>query len=167
VPSRHSLTDVEFGALAVGDPDAIVIGKLLDGQFSKRIVMLSAIFELAAERCPDAYPALDAACRLMAEGQAEDRAAVRMILTHPTAGTWAIRCLRRLQGAIESPVPLDADLRYLAVIAAAAAIRAGHNFTIEVPVREGAVMLPTLGLATLGPDADGSAATVSSRPGRT
>jgi HEXXH motif-containing protein len=143
-----------------------VVGKLLDSQFSKRVVMLNAVLELAGERCPGAYRALAGAYRLIANVHSQDRAAVHAVLTHPSVGTWAVRCLRRLQGVSESPVPLTTDLGQLAAIAAAAAIRAGHAFTIEVPMRDGGIMLPTLGLATLDTRAS-VAVTVSSSDGCT
>ena len=47
---NHSLSHSEFAALAAGDPDTAVVERLLIGQFSKRIVMLTAILELSAER---------------------------------------------------------------------------------------------------------------------
>ena len=145
--SNHALSRTEFDALAVGDPDAAIVDKLLTSLLSKRIVMLTAILELAAERCPEAYPAFDAAYGLLAQAQSQDRAAVRAVLAHPSVGAWAARCLRRLQLAADSPVPLATEIGQLAAIAAAGAIRARHAFAIEVPLRDGTVMLPTLGLA--------------------
>jgi len=155
--SNHSLSRAEFTALAAGDPDAAIIGKLLAGLLSKRVVMLTAILQWAAERCPEAYPAIDAAYGLLARAQSADRAAVQAVLTHPSVGAWAAGCLRRLQQEGDSAVPLASEM---VQVAAAAAIRARYAFTADVPLRDGAVMLPTLGLATFT-DASASAATVS------
>lgn len=151
--SYHTLTRAEFDAVASGEPDAAVIGTLRSGQYSKRIVMIRAILAVAADRRRGDYPSLEAAYDLLAAAQARNPATVYEILTHPSVGPWAARCLRRLQFQIEDRVPLSTDLGQFAAISAAAAIRAGHTFAIEIPMRDGTVMLPTLGLATLpGPD---------------
>jgi HEXXH motif-containing protein len=144
----HALSAVEFGSLAAGDPDAAVIRKLLSGQLSKRIVMLRAILDLTADRCPTASPGLDEAYGVLAQAQEADPDAVRTLLTHPSVGAWAARCLHRLQSADDAPVPLEVEIGQFATYAAAAAIRADLAFTLTVPLRDGAVMLPTLGLAT-------------------
>jgi HEXXH motif-containing protein len=159
--SNHTLSAAEFSALAAGDPDAAVIDKLLTAQFSKRIVMLRAILELAASRCRSAYPALDEAFGVLAQAQATDRAAVRAVLTHPSVGTWAARCLHRLQAADDSPVPLEAEIGQFAAVAAAAAIAADQAFELTVPLRDGAVMLTGLGLATFTSCPANAAATIS------
>lgn len=158
---NHSLTRAEFDATAAGDPDAATIGKLLAGVLSKRVVMLRAILQRATERCPAALPALEAAYGLLAGAQAADPAAVEAVLTHPGVGTWASGCLRRIQRAGAAAVPPAGGTGQLAAIAAAAAIRARHAFTLDVPLRDGAVMLPTLGLATF-PGTTAQTATVSS-----
>jgi HEXXH motif-containing protein len=144
---NYALSAAEFGSLAAGDPDAAVIGKLLSGQLSKRIIMLRAILDLTADRCPAAAPGLDEAYGVLAQAQEADRVAVRTVLTHPSLGGWAARCLRRLQSAVDSPVPLEVEIGQFATFAAAAAIRANLAFELTVPARDGAVMLPTLGLA--------------------
>ena len=159
--SNHVLSAAEFSALAAGDPDAAAIDKLLAAQFSKRIVMLRAIVELTADRCPGAYQALDEAFGVLAQAQAADRAAVRTVLTHPGVGGWAARCLRRLQAADDSPVPLETEIGQFAAIAAAAAVAADHACTLTVPLRDGAVMLPTLGLATFTSCPANATATIS------
>lgn len=146
--SSRSLSQADFGALAAGDPDARVVGKLLTGLLGKRMLMLRAILDLAEERCPAAYPALDSAYGLLAQAESRDRAATQTVLTHPSVGAWASRSLRQLQQSADSPGRLADEAAHLAAVAAAAAIRAQHRFTIEVPVRDGVVMLPTLGLAT-------------------
>jgi HEXXH motif-containing protein len=146
--TSHALSRAEFDAIAAGEPDAVVVSKLLTGMHSKRIVMLRAILELAAQRCAEARPALEAGYELLARAQGEDRAAVRTVLTHPSVGAWAARCLRRLQNPAEPGVPLATELGHLAAVAAAAAIRAEQPFELDVPLRDGTVMLPTLGLAS-------------------
>jgi uncharacterized protein len=85
--------------------------------------------------------------RAAAEGQrllytldAQYPAAVREILTYPLVEAWAMQCLRW-------PGNADADLNraHLAGLAAAAALRAGIEAELAVPVRGGAVYLPAAG----------------------
>lgn len=155
----HDLTPAELGAIGSGSPDAAVIETLLSGQYSKRLIMIKAILTEVADQYPAEHARLETAYRLLTAVQQTDRALVRAILTHSSVGPWAVRCLRALRSPSSGSVPLVTDLGQLAAIAAAAAIRAGQPFAIEVPVRGRTVMLPTLGLATLdletlaGPDA--------------
>ncbi|GIM84472.1 FxsB family cyclophane-forming radical SAM/SPASM peptide maturase [Salinispora arenicola] len=72
-------------------------------------------------------------------------AAVRTVLAHPFVRRWAYRCLA---------VPASADLGHLARIAAAVAVRAGAAVDLDVPVRDGQLSLPTLGVLRM-PDVAG------------
>ncbi|MGN9777995.1 FxsB family cyclophane-forming radical SAM/SPASM peptide maturase [Micromonospora sp. H33] len=67
-------------------------------------------------------------------------AAVREVLAHPFVRRWAHQCLER---------PALADLGRLAAVAAAAAVRAGADADLAVPVRDGILALPTLGALAL------------------
>ena len=151
----HVLTSAQLDAIASGDPDALTIETLLSGQYSKRIVMISAILAAAADRCPGECARLEAAWDLLAAAQQADPSAARALLTHPSLGRWAADCLRRVQSPAD-PLALATELGQLAAFAAAAAIRAGHVFVIEVPARDGAVFLPTLGLATFDQEISGT-----------
>jgi HEXXH motif-containing protein len=149
--SYHTLSPAELDAIASGEPDAPVIETLLSGQYSKRLVMIRAILTVAADCCPDAHARLEAAYGLLAAAQQKDPVAVRAMLTHPSVGTWAARCLAGLQSPSADPVSLATDLGRLAAFAAAAAIKTGCAFAIEVPMRDRAIFLPTLGQAVLEP----------------
>ncbi|MFJ1755665.1 FxsB family cyclophane-forming radical SAM/SPASM peptide maturase [Kitasatospora sp. NPDC088134] len=72
---------------------------------------------------------------------AEHPAALDAVLAHPYTRAWAVRCLRGEAGA---------DLGGLAELAAAAALRARRAFALPLPVRGGAVHLPTLGRVLVG-----------------
>lgn len=76
--------------------------------------------------------------------------AVATVLGHPFVRTWAQRCRA---GAA-------ADLAQLAAVAAAAAVHAGADAELAVPVRDGAVHLPTLGALSVDAAADTAALTV-------
>lgn len=130
-PTTFAFTGAQFDSLAIGygTPDAIAI--LRDGQLTKRKRLLQPILQTSS-------PAVD--LLLSAEQTATE------VLRHPHLDAWATQALRT-----------PGDLGYLAQLAAAAAIRAGLSFTIDVPTTNGQVYLPTLGAATVG----GSHATVT------
>ncbi|MEH0827870.1 MULTISPECIES: FxsB family cyclophane-forming radical SAM/SPASM peptide maturase [unclassified Micromonospora] len=79
--------------------------------------------------------------------------AVCAVLEHPFVRRWAQRCRD----------DATADLSYLACVAAAAAIRAGADVELTVPVRDGMISLPTLGALT--GDADDRTATLAIHDG--
>ncbi|MGW0188400.1 aKG-HExxH-type peptide beta-hydroxylase [Streptomyces sp. NPDC003362] len=73
------------------------------------------------------------------------------LLLYPATGRWMAHVLRRLENPEDrAAVPVWVDLGHLNALAAAAAIKAGLDFTGPVPVRDGVVHLPTLGHAAAG-----------------
>jgi HEXXH motif-containing protein len=153
--SYHTLTAADLDVIASGEPDASVIQTLLSAQYSKRLLMVKAILDVAADQCPADCDRLETAYGLLAAAQQTDPETVQALLTHPSTGLWAAHCLRRLQTQSGGQASLTADLSQLAAIAAAAAIRVGQTFAIEVPVHDRAVVLPSLGRADLGPATPG------------
>jgi uncharacterized protein len=84
--------------------------------------------------------------------------AVRAVLTYPYVRAWATRCLEPPEGA-----DLELDRAHLAGLAAAAALRAGMEAELPLPVREGVVYLPTIGALAVKPGT-GATATVRVSP---
>lgn len=145
--TRHKLSAVQFDALAAGGGDAETVTTLLAAERSWRLVQLRAVLD-TARSYPDPtgpLPPLDEAWRLLVAAEQAARSEVEKLLLHPQAGTWAGYALRRLRGSAVVDAPLWVDLGYLHAFAAAAATRAGLEFSIRVPVREGFASLPTLG----------------------
>ena len=158
---RHSIPGKVFSALAAGSGGAHAIEHLQAAQRSKRLLFLRGVRDMAKEEGPVRARRARQAFALLAEIQERHPDAVETIVTYPTVGAWA---RRTLQGA--------GDSGGLAAVAAAAVVRAGFPRPVEVPVREDAVVLPSLGRALL-PDASvatvragGEAAELSS-PGTT
>ena len=122
----------------------------------------------AAERVghKDLLPGFD----LLSDIQLQDPGAAAAVLGYPFTGSWVVRCLRQLTQADASTTSLRSELGHLSGIAAAAAIRANMPFSIEVPVRDGAVCLPTLGrlMTSRGPvvtiHSDGREPTAAGHP---
>ncbi|MDX2932569.1 FxsB family cyclophane-forming radical SAM/SPASM peptide maturase [Streptomyces ipomoeae] len=74
--------------------------------------------------------------------------AVDTVLAHPYTRSWALRCLRGDAGAGEAAV------RGVAGIAATAALRAGRPVEVTVPVDDGVLRLPTLGVLAVDDDVE-------------
>jgi len=122
--------------LAAGRGGAAVVAQLAKAQRELRRLMLVNLAERAG-----GLPSWDLITRLDAEAPA----ALDAVLGHPFVRHWAEESLLALRGGSVG-AQLSARLGYATAIAAAAAIRAGLDVSVEVPVYGGAVMLPTLGL---------------------
>lgn len=139
---HHSLSAEQFAALARGGGDAAAIGQLVAAQRSKHLILLGKVAELArrGDRPDDAIGM--AGYQLLALVQRRDAAAAAEVIGYPSVGAWALHVIR-LGGASPGARPSG-----LAAIAAAAAIRAGLDVEVEVPVVNGTVLLPSLGAAS-------------------
>jgi HEXXH motif-containing protein len=140
VIATHSLSADAFMELADGAGDSAVVRELREAQLSKHLMLLHIVAEAAdrAEPSPGTA-AFRAGYRLLTEVQRTDPAAVARLLGLPHIGSWAHDSLACLDKG--SPP----DFGYLAAAAAAAAVPAGVRFEIDVPVRDGRVLLPGLG----------------------
>ncbi|GAA3753111.1 HEXXH motif domain-containing protein [Plantactinospora mayteni] len=144
----HALTADQFAALATGGGDAQTIACLRISQLSKNILLIRAIMQTAEESYPDEYAAAGFADSfiLLEEVQRHAAAIVADVLVHPQVGAWAGHCLRRLLNVTPAEQPLSTLLNHFAAIGAAAAIRAGTDFTATLTMDgNGTAVLPTLG----------------------
>jgi HEXXH motif-containing protein len=138
--TTHSLPADAFTALASGAGDSAVIRHLREAQLSKHLMLLHVVAGAGEASPPStAAAAFQAGYQLLAELQAVDPGAVAWLVRLPHIGSWAHDCLACLD---EGSPP---DLGYLACAAAAAAVRLGVRFELDVPVRDGCVLLPGLG----------------------
>ena len=135
----HRLPAAVFDELAAGGGGPSTIRLLAGGQLSLRLLRLRALLDLVRND-PGADAAAARAGWLVLSGL--DRERVTEALLHPPVGAWLARCLAQRLAAGERP---GSVLGHLAGIAAAAAIRAGRDVELPVPVRAGLVYLPLLG----------------------
>lgn len=164
-PRCHGLSPEQFAALARGEGDPATITQLAAVRQSKHMILLAKVAAMArsGERPDD--PLGVVGCRLLARVQRRDPGAAAEVMSYPSVGAWARQVIRggappRAGGM----PPAEARPSGLASVAAAAAVRAGLDSEIEVPVAGGAVLLPSLGAA----DALGGTAVVRAAgdPGR-
>jgi HEXXH motif-containing protein len=135
----HTLTDEEFTDFAAGYGTPSGIAALRSGQLSRRLLMLRAILDdTTSSGFRDGYA-------LLAEVQAQAPEAYRDTVTAPGFGTWTALTLRARRYGEPERAALLAD--QLGTFAAAAAIRARLDFTLDLSTVDGSVYLPGLGLA--------------------
>ncbi|MEU3147305.1 HEXXH motif domain-containing protein [Streptomyces sp. NPDC006999] len=156
---HHRLPPAGLAELVLGEGGPDTVGLLLRSERSRRLLLLRMLDEDT-----DLGPAWD----LLSAAQRRSPATVDHVLVYPQTGMWLATALRRLRGttAHRDETPLWVVLGHVSALAAAAALRAGLDFTIDVPMRHGRVPLPTLGCAELPATAPWTTATVRSQAGR-
>jgi HEXXH motif-containing protein len=151
-PSPHHLDETVLSALGVGEFTVASIRKLAAAESSKHALLLEAIRRASNQAGPaEGGTEITNAISVLAEVQARAPGVISEILALPQLGFWAADCLTRLRaGRPGEPAPsLSADLGHLAGFAAVAALRAGHHCELKLPVRDGRVFFPALGVARL------------------
>jgi HEXXH motif-containing protein len=149
---RHGIAGSAFDALASGDGCVHTVETLTRAQLSKRLLLLWNLVGLVDARWPGSRAAacVHAAFDTLAAARRDRPDRVDEILTYPTVGAWLLYCQRRLDGVLPWSGPAEYDLGHAAAVAAAAAAHAGYPFDLPVPVRDGCVALPGLGVARAG-----------------
>jgi uncharacterized protein len=154
----HAIAPDELDALASGFGGAEAVRQLAGTQSSLRRALLGAV---------GAQSGRTGAWEVLSQADRAQPPAVETVLNQPFVRAWAVRCLERAGSRSGEPDGgTTADRQHLSAVAIAAAIRAGIGATAEVPVRDGAVYLPSLGrlmvprsapdaVATVEPDAQG------------
>ncbi|MFF3963439.1 HEXXH motif-containing putative peptide modification protein [Streptomyces griseorubiginosus] len=148
-PVALRLTAEDLAALARSRPAAPALAVLRRGQVSRRLLLLKGLADAARRTVPEAW-ARDAAIgwELCVRAYAADPGAFEGVLMHPHAGVWLRRCLRALHGTGPG-ADLAVDLARLGTFGHAAALSAGLRPALSLPVRDGTLWLPTLGVVRL------------------
>ncbi|HET8657953.1 MAG TPA: HEXXH motif domain-containing protein [Micromonosporaceae bacterium] len=147
--TNHALPLEHFDALASGAGEPATVRLLLAGEYSRRLLLLRALLDRAAERPAllGALPPAEAVWNTLIDVHARAPDVLHRVLLHPQVGTWISHALRRSRWGAENAGPDQTDVGQIHAVALAAAIRAGLSIRTRVPVRCGGVLLPTLGLA--------------------
>ncbi|GAA3300170.1 hypothetical protein GCM10020295_40220 [Streptomyces cinereospinus] len=164
----HRLPAAAVEALARGEGDDAVLEALAGAERSRRLLLLRALDNaLGGDGTAPPVPHADAWALL----ERVQRAAPEVfedVLMSPGTGMWASLAVRAARGRStgQSDAPGWVVTGHLSALAAAAAARAGLEFSITVPVRHGRVPLPTLGCAVLPEREPWSTARVTGGAGR-
>jgi HEXXH motif-containing protein len=145
------LTSERLDAVADGDCGFGGMAVLVAAEYRRRLVYLRVLLGRARRDPASVGPlgAVDAAWTLLERAEASDPIAVRQVLSDPHLGLWLAQTLRRWNTGVNDETPRWVQVGHLRAVAAAAAIRAGVDFSISVPVRHGRAILPDFGLALL------------------
>lgn len=143
---RHQLRAAAFTSLCAGGGDSEAMRVLRAARISRRLLQLRGIQDLLTGREAEVFAGH---LRVLADAQRDAPGAVAELVAHPAVGVWAARCLGRLRGDPATDVPRWADLGEFGAVVAVAAHRAGLAVRVEVPLRDGVVALPTLGVVRL------------------
>jgi HEXXH motif-containing protein len=148
-----------FAKLAAGEGGADAVDELRVVQRLKNRALVRGV---VSEARSAGHSGADLAARaygLLADLEEQVGEEVERVLRYPAVGAWAWRTYRSLRGE-KGPREDPARLGALAVVIA---VRAGIECRVRLPVSEGMIMLPSLGLLTL-PVGMGCSADVVVRP---
>lgn len=140
--ATHSLSDDEFDQLAAGFGDGATVGWLAQAQSSLQRELLAAVGRFGPQNDERFTAAWDVLVSL--DASAPD--AVAEVLAHPYTRVWAIALLEGVSKGELEPT----DVYHLQALAASAALRAGKDLRLPVPVRAGVAPLPTFGALKAG-----------------
>jgi HEXXH motif-containing protein len=148
---HHLLLPGYFDALADGRGDSDVVRFLWQTQRSRRLLLITALFNAAEER-PELLGPLPTAAearKVLALAQSTDPAAADDLLLDPQVGAWAAYTMRRWRASLSATadVPLWDDFGSLHTLCLVAAARAGLAWRTVLPHRDGRVMIFGTGMA--------------------
>lgn len=147
-PDSLSLPEGAFELLSAGPGDPAAMASLAECHWSVVRALIAHVAAGLGGKGGDLDRAAAGGWSLLSALDADQPEAVREVLTYPFVQAWAIQCLR----PAASP-DVDLDRAHLAGIAAAAALRAGVEAELPLPVRAGFIYLPTIGAIPAEPGA--------------
>ncbi|WP_043678232.1 HEXXH motif domain-containing protein [Streptomyces xylophagus] len=136
-----------FEELAVGGGSAEALAFLARGERVRRLLLLRTLLA-RLDAVPTPLDAPAEAWRILKNAAAKDPGRVERLLLAPQTGSWLGHVLRRLHGTAPGP-ELWAETGHLNAFAVSAALRAGTEADLTVPLADGALILPGLGMARL------------------
>jgi uncharacterized protein len=138
----HQIPPDVFSVLAEGRGSAEATRRLIAAQHSKHVLLVRQVVESARACGHDQAGQARHAYELLAAIQDRGHGAVDAVLQHPSVGSWAGHTVRMLRDARTQGNAVPGQL---AAVTAAAAIRSGSTCSVEVPVANDSVMLPSVG----------------------
>lgn len=148
--SRHRVPLDDFTSLAQGSGNADVVAALWRSERSWRLTVVRRILQAdTAGAMAAGLPGLDVAWAVLVRAGELDPDVTEELLARPEVGIWAAHTLERIESGRPADVPLWIDLAYLNSVAVAAALRTGLPVELDIPVRQGTAVIPTVGTAVV------------------
>lgn len=138
-----NVPDGLVGRLVDEPADSACLDLLSRGQLNKHVQLTTFIAKTVPEESATPGPAVS----LLSEVQRNSPDHAKALLGAPLFGSWAGRTARRLLGKAPATVPLNVELSYLNATAVVAAKEAGIDAELPLYIRQGMVVLPSLGAA--------------------
>jgi uncharacterized protein len=139
---RHRIPAELLALLAEGGGGAGAVRRLAAVDLSRRMLLVGGVVAVSRQSGRASHDLASQAYEVLAAVQQEAPRAVDAVLRHPAVGAWAWRTVVDVSSGQSSRL---ADPAGLALVAGAAAIRAGFPCDLPVPVTGGSVMFPSLG----------------------
>ncbi|MEV7885717.1 HEXXH motif domain-containing protein [Streptomyces sp. NPDC002817] len=142
-----ALSSEDLDALASGGATPTALTFLEKGERTRRLLLLRQLLDALAARPELTAPIgpWTVAWNLLERAARTAPAIADELLTSPQTGTWLAHTLRRLHRQ-HAWADLWTDTGRLFALAATAALRCGIDADLPVPLREGSLSLPNLGL---------------------
>lgn len=148
------LTETQLCQLLDGSSDSETIALVREAQYVEFLRNLASIVASVP------LVSATAAITLLDRAKQRDRHTYKRSMMYPHIAAWAAACVRALRGVSNDRSP-DDHIQHLSAIAAVVAWKCGvPSFSIRMPLRNGEVVLPSLGRALLPGDEDASEATL-------
>ena len=149
-PVNHLISRAVLEDIYRGQADRESIETLWQSERSRRLLLLNSLIDglVAQPSASGPLGPVDDALGVLEAAEAADPESFRQVLLYPSVGSWAAHALRRLLGFTSSDSPLWVDVGLVHSVALVAAHRAGLHWQTFVPLRDGRVMFPSLGMAS-------------------
>ncbi len=150
-PAPFRMPERLFAELAAGGGSAAAVAFLERGERARRLLLLRTLLDRLDTLPTPLTPAAEAWHVLKSAAERASEPVDRLLLA-PATGGWIAHVLRRAHGTASGP-PLWAEAGHLCALAVTASLYAGTDAELRVPLVDGALTLPGLGLARL-PDGE-------------
>ncbi|MFF8939950.1 HEXXH motif domain-containing protein [Streptomyces paradoxus] len=141
------MPDRLFAELAAGGGSAAAVAFLERAERARRLLLLRTLLG-HLDSLPTPLTPVAEAWRVLKEAAEKAPEPVERLLLAPPTGGWISHMLRRVHGTATGP-PLWAEAGHLSALALSASLHAGTETAFDVPLTDGRLPLPGLGMVQL------------------
>ncbi|MFJ4282050.1 aKG-HExxH-type peptide beta-hydroxylase [Streptomyces massasporeus] len=141
------MPDRLFAELAAGGGSAAAVAFLERAERARRLLLLRTLLG-HLDALPTSLTPVAEAWRVLKEAAEKSPEPVERLLLAPPTGGWISHMLRRVHGTAAGP-PLWAEAGHLSALALSASLHAGTVTAFDVPLTDGRLPLPGLGMVRL------------------